>query len=50
VAPGIAADGSRDILELWVEQNEGAKFWLMVSNELKVRGPANILIAAVHVL
>jgi len=47
LALGIAADGSRDILGLWIEQTEGAKFWLKVFNELKMRGLADILIAVV---
>ena len=47
LALGIAADGSRDILGLWIEQTEGAKFWLKVFNELKTRGCGDILIAVV---
>ena len=38
-------DGSRDILGLWIETTEGAKFWLKVFNDLKTRGVADILIA-----
>jgi putative transposase len=45
VALGILADGTRDILGLWIEGTEGAKFWLKVFNELKTRGVADILIA-----
>jgi putative transposase len=47
VALGVRADGIKDILGLWIEQNEGAKFWLRVMNELKNRGVADILIAVV---
>jgi hypothetical protein len=35
------------VLGLWIEQTEGAKFWLRVMNELRDRGVADILIAAV---
>lgn len=47
VALGVRADGIKDILGLWIEQNEGAKFWLRVMNELKNRGVTDILIAVV---
>lgn len=35
------------VLGLWIEQTEGAKFWLRVMNELRDRGAADILIAVV---
>jgi len=38
-------DGTRDILGLWIESTEGAKFWLKVFNDLKTRGVADILVA-----
>lgn len=38
-------DGTRDILGLWIEGTEGAKFWLKVFNDLKTRGVGDILIA-----
>jgi transposase-like protein len=38
-------DGSRDILGLWIEQTEGAKFWMKVFADLKTRGCEDILIA-----
>lgn len=38
VALGIRADGRKDVLGWWIEQTEGAKFWLKVFNELKKRG------------
>ena len=47
LALGAAADGTRDVLGLWIEQTEGAKFWLKVMNELRHRGVEDILIAVV---
>jgi len=47
IALGILADGTKEILGLWIEQTEGAKFWLRVMNELKNRGVHDILIAVV---
>jgi putative transposase len=47
VALGVRADGTKEILGLWLEQNEGAKFWLRVMNELRHRGVEDILIAVV---
>jgi putative transposase len=38
VALGVRADGTKEVLGLWLEQNEGAKFWLRVMNEMKNRG------------
>ena len=35
IALGVRADGAKEVLGLWLEQNEGAKFWLRVMNELK---------------
>jgi putative transposase len=37
VALGVRADGTKEILGLWIEQTEGAKFWLRVMSELKNR-------------
>ena len=45
LALGVAADGTKDILGLWVETSKGAKFWLKVMNDLKARGVEDILIA-----
>jgi putative transposase len=45
LALGILPDGTRDILGLWIENTEGAKFWVKVFNDLKTRGVADILIA-----
>jgi transposase-like protein len=47
LALGVQADGKRDVLGLWIEQTEGAKFWLKVFNDLKNRGVQDILIAVV---
>jgi putative transposase len=47
VAIGVRADGAKEVLGLWIEQNEGAKFWLRVLNELKNRGVEDILLAMV---
>lgn len=45
LALGVLPDGTREILGLWIEQTEGAKFWMRVFNELKSRGTQDILIA-----
>ena len=42
--PIVLADGTRDILGLWIENTEGAKFWMKVFNDLKTRGVNDILI------
>lgn len=47
IALGVRADGAKEILGLWLEQTEGAKFWLRVMNELKNRGTEDILLAVV---
>ena len=47
VALGVRVDGRKEILGLWIEQTEGAKFWLRVMTELKNRGVEDILIAVV---
>lgn len=47
VALGVTRDGLREVLGLWIAENEGAKFWLSVMNELKKRGTQDILIAVV---
>ena len=47
IALGVRADGTKEVLGLWLEQNEGAKFWLRVMNELRNRGVEDILIAVV---
>jgi transposase-like protein len=45
LALGVLPDGTRDVLGLWIETTEGAKFWLKVFNDLKTRGVSDILIA-----
>ena len=45
LALGVLPDGTRDILGLWIEGAEGAKFWMKVFNDLKTRGVADVLIA-----
>src|SRR6187397_972864 len=47
IALGILPDGTKEILGIWIEQTEGAKFWLRVMNELRNRGVADMLIAIV---
>jgi transposase-like protein len=45
LALAVLPDGTRDILGLWIEQTEGAKFWLKVFTDLQARGCRDILIA-----
>jgi len=47
LALGINTEGQKELLGIWVSQNEGAKFWLNVLTELKNRGAEDILIACV---
>jgi putative transposase len=47
LALGIQRDGTKEVLGLWIQQTEGAKFWLAVMNELKHRGLEDILIAVI---
>ncbi|WP_128255816.1 IS256 family transposase [Falsirhodobacter deserti] len=47
IALGVTRDGEREVLGLWIADNEGAKFWLSVMNELRSRGVQDILIAVV---
>ena len=47
LALGVNMDGKKDLLGLWMSDNEGAKFWLSVLTELKNRGVQEILIACV---
>jgi putative transposase len=44
LAVGVDVDGKKEVLGIWVETAEGAKFWLRVMNELKARGVADVLI------
>lgn len=45
LALGVLPDGSKDILGIWIENTEGAKFWMKVFNDLRTRGCNDILIA-----
>jgi putative transposase len=47
LALAIGMDGERDVLGLWFQANEGAKFWMQVLTDLKQRGVQDILIACV---
>jgi transposase-like protein len=47
IAIGIQMDGIKDVLGMWVGENESAKFWLSVMNSLRNRGVEDILIACV---
>ena len=47
LALAITCQGEKEVLGLWIENTEGAKFWLKVMNELKTRGTGDILIAIV---
>jgi putative transposase len=47
LAIGVRASGHKEVLGLWIEQSEGAKFWLRVMNEIRSRGTQDILIAVV---
>jgi putative transposase len=47
VVLGVKPSGEKEVLGLWIEQTEGAKFWLKVMNDLKNRGVADVLIAVV---
>ena len=45
LALGVRRDGTREVLGLWIETTEGARFWMKVFNDLKTRGVNDILIA-----
>jgi putative transposase len=47
LALGVTLDGDRDVLGLWFQETEGAKFWMQVLSELKHRGVRDILICCV---
>jgi putative transposase len=47
LALGVTLEGDRDVLGMWFQESEGAKFWLQVLNDLKQRGVQDILIACV---
>ena len=47
LAIGVRCSGHKEILGIWIEQTEGAKFWLRVMTEIRNRGTQDILIAVV---
>lgn len=47
LALGINTDGQKELMGMWIAENEGAKFWLSVLTELNQRGVEDILIACV---
>ena len=47
LALGVSVDGDRDVLGMWFQETEGAKFWMQVLADLKQRGVKDILIACV---
>jgi putative transposase len=47
LAIGVNLDGAKEVLGMWISENEGAKFWLQVVTELKNRGLQDIFIACV---
>jgi putative transposase len=47
LAMGVTVDGDREVLGIWWQETEGAKFWLAVLNDLKRRGVEDVLIACV---
>jgi putative transposase len=47
VAIGVNLEGERDVLGLWFQSSEGAKFWLAVLNELKQRGVRDVLVCCI---
>jgi putative transposase len=47
LAIGVNLDGEREVLGIWFQRSEGAKFWLQVLTDLKQRGVADVLVACV---
>jgi putative transposase len=47
LALGITVEGERDVLGMWFQETEGAKFWMQVLTDLKQRGVRDILICCV---
>jgi putative transposase len=48
LALGINTERQKELMGMWIAENEGAKFWLNVLTELQQRGVEDILIACVH--
>ena len=47
LAIGMRCSGHKEVLGIWIEQTEGAKFWLRVMTEIRNRGIHDVLIAVV---
>lgn len=47
LALGVTVDGDRDVLGMWFQDSEGAKFWMQILTELKQRGVHDVLICCV---
>ena len=47
IAMGVTLEGDRDVLGMWFQETEGAKFWMQVLADLKTRGVRDILICCV---
>jgi putative transposase len=47
LALGVTVEGERDVLGMWFQETEGAKFWMQVLSELKQRGLSDILLCCV---
>jgi len=47
LALGVTVEGERDVLGIWFQETEGAKFWMQVLSELKQRGVQDILVCCV---
>ena len=47
LAIGVNTDGERDVLGMWFQKTEGAKFWLSVLTELRARGLEDVLVCCV---
>lgn len=44
IAVGVGVDGAKDVLGMWIQQSEGAKFWMAILTELRNRGVQDVLI------
>ncbi len=47
LALGVTVEGDRDVLGMWFQETEGAKFWMQILNELRQRGVRDILLCCV---
>ena len=48
LALGVTVEGERDVLGMWFQESEGAKFWMQVLGELKQRGLSDVLLCCVE--